>query len=56
LQSQLLKLITNMYCLPPVGSGSAGNISLPHMAQAAAAVTMPANPERFDVKTLAFVI
>lgn len=30
----------------PLGSDSAGNISLPHMAHAAAAVTMPANPRK----------
>jgi hypothetical protein len=32
------------YVLPPVGSASAGKMSLPQMAQAAAAVTIPANP------------
>ena len=29
---------------PPLGSGSAGNMSLPHIDQADTAVTMPANP------------
>ena len=31
--------------LLPVGSGSSGNISLPHIAQTAAAEIIPANPE-----------
>ena len=37
---------------PPIGSLSAGNKSPPQILQAATAVTMPANPEGKNVRTL----
>lgn len=38
--------------IPPVGSGCAGNNSLPHIDQAAAAVTMPPNAEEWLISSV----
>lgn len=42
--------------IPPVGSGCAGNNSLPHMDQAAAAVTMPPKAGEWMISSVAIYL